>query len=126
MANGRTKWTCAKRTPAEKKYRRILAEHARGASLEKLAKEHGVKTSTLSWWKSQLRCRDRVRAQRFRAAKKSTAKLLPVRVEASRPPEPSDAGFEVLLRTARLVRVSRGFDGDELARLVGVLERSSC
>ena len=116
--------TTTRRTPGEKKYRRLLAQHARGASLDALAREHGVKRSTLVWWSSELRRRDRLRAR------SKDATFLPVRVA---PAEPAPAalsaaespGLEVLLATGDLLRVPPGFDADELRRLVSAL-RSAC
>ena len=105
-------------TPAEKKYRRVLAQHAQGASLDALARKHGVKRTTLVWWQSELRRRDRSRQA-------ASAPLLPVRIDPT-PVAQESRGFQVELPTGEVVRVPAGFDAGELRRLVVALERPTC
>lgn len=122
--------------PAVAKYRKIMAEHADGVSLEVLAKRLGVKRKTLTWWKWEVKRRDRAKRQATRArrsAKKAPAKkpqktqLLPVKVASSAdvPSRPA-LGFEVLLRSDVAVRVPIGFDAVELRRLVATLDSPAC
>lgn len=105
-------------TPAEERYRQALAEHARGASLDSLARRLGVKRTTLIWWRSELRRRDRQRQA-------TSLPLLPVRVDPQ-PVRATAPSLEVALRTGEVVRVPPGFDADELRRLVVALERPTC
>ena len=66
-------------TATEERYRTALAEHERGTSLAVLAKRLGVKQSTLVWWKSELRRRDRDR--------QPSGTFLPVRVAPAAAPD---------------------------------------
>ena len=117
-------------TPAEARYRKILKEHERGVSLTTLARRHGLKRSTLVWWKWQLGRRDRDRRSRRLRKAKGVPQLVPVRFEptsaAAPPRDPNTERFEVLLRSGRAVRVPPGFDDGELGRLVRVLEADAC
>ena len=104
----------------EKRYRKAMAEHERGASLASVAKRLGIKTSTLSWWKSELRRRDRQRAK----PKPKANRLLPARIPLT--PPPAKPRFEVALPSGPILRVPPGFDGEDFARLIDVLQRNSC
>lgn len=79
-----------------------------GLSIEKFARDRGLVPQRLYWWKKKLEERS-----------SSTAiELLPVRVAEAKRGEP----VLVLLRSGHMVKVSRGFDEEALARVVAVLE----
>ena len=110
-----------KPTPAETKYRKILEQSQGPQSLAGLARRYGVKRSTLVWWQSELRRRERARA------KSAVPKLIPVKLDASAGKGAGQsAGFDVLTRSGRVVRVPLGFDAAELGRLLPVVEQSAC
>ena len=104
-------------TPKEQRYRDAIAEHERGVSIPVLARRLGVKPSTLVWWRSELKRRDRSRAK--------AGPLLPVRVA---PPlaSPSSRDFELALPGGLELRIPAGFDSGDFDRLLGVLARHSC
>lgn len=84
-----------------------------GLPLERFAKERGIVSQRLRWWKKKFS-----RAARA-AAMPSAPPLLPVRVaETPRRGEP----VTVLLRTGHMLKVSHGFDEDAFARVVALLE----
>jgi len=104
-------------TPKEQRYRDAIAEHERGASIAVLARRLGVKPSTLVWWRSELKRRDRKRGD------PGPGPLLPVRVVP--PPAPS-RDFELSLPGGAQLRIPAGFDTCDFDRLLGVLARHSC
>lgn len=84
-----------------------------GLPLERFAKQRGLVSQRLSWWRKKLN-----RAERALAAPPMPA-LLPIRVtEPARRGEP----VTVLLRTGHMLKVSHGFDEDAFARVVAILE----
>jgi hypothetical protein len=89
-----------------------------GLTLEAFAKERGIVSQRLRWWRKKLNRAERARAA---AAAGTTPALLPVRVTT----EPSQRRGEpvtVLLRTGHMLKVSHGFDEDAFARVVAILE----
>lgn len=98
---------------SEETYRAAFAEHAAGTSLDELARRLGVTRSTLKWWKSRLKRRDKAKA------------FLPVRVVDSPAPS-SPRPFEVEHPSGALIRVPPGFAGDDLTRLIRALEHARC
>ncbi len=85
-----------------------------GLPLERFAKQRGIVSQRLRWWRKKLN-----RAERALAAA-STPALLPVRVAS----DPARRGepVTVLLRTGHMLKVSHGFDEDAFARVVAILE----
>jgi hypothetical protein len=122
-------------TTTEEKYRAILAEQEEeGLSREEAAARAGVKPNTLSWWRCELKRRDRDGVHRRRGQGKSDVgppELLPVRVQdvvaratflGSMGPTP----YEVVLGSGRVVRVPRDFDDRSVQSLVRLLEELPC
>ncbi len=85
-----------------------------GLSLEQFAKQRGLVSQRLRWWKQKL-----ARADASLVGSRAPA-LLPVRVSA----EQASRGepVTVLLRTGHMLKVSHGFDEDAFARVVALLE----
>ena len=85
-----------------------------GLPLERFAKQRGLVSQRLRWWKAKF-----VRAEKA-LAMSATPALLPVRLgaEQNRRGEP----VTVLLRTGHMLKVSHGFDEDAFARVVALLE----
>ena len=79
-----------------------------------VARQLGVKASTLKWWKSELKRRDRDRT------------FLPVKVVDAPRPAARVLPFEIEHPTGSLIRVPPGFEGDDLTRLVRALEHARC
>jgi hypothetical protein len=84
-----------------------------GLSLEAFARQRGLVTQRLHWWKAKL-----ARAEKSLAVR--TPALLPVTVspDTARRGEP----VTVLLRTGHMLKVSHGFDEEAFARVVALLE----
>jgi len=113
-------------TPAESRYRKTFAGRRRGESLAALAARVGVASGTLSWWRHELRRRDRARAEGGAAPI-----LLPVRVLDVAPPPVPEAegatGYEVLLAGGRRVlRVPARFEPEAVRALVAAVEGATC
>lgn len=114
----------AKETRAEHEYRRLFEKRRIGESLAALATRIGVAPGTLSWWRHELRRRDRARAESRIAA----PALLPVRV--LEPPQPVRApttSYEVSVANGRrVIRVPTSFDPATVRALVAAVEGASC
>ena len=84
-----------------------------GLALEAFAKQRGIVSQRMRWWRKKLHRDERTRAAPVPA-------LLPLRVttEPGRRGEP----VTVLLRTGHMLKVSHGFDEDAFARVVAILE----
>jgi len=106
-------------TEKEQMYVALFAEQAsRGLSLNALARETGIPSGTLSWWKKELRRRESRRSSSTRPA------FVPVTVRDTTA-SPGDAAFEVLLPNGVRLRVPATFDESTLHRLVVTLA-SAC
>lgn len=132
----------AKETATEEKYRRLIEAYraSEGAeTLRQFAERMGVPHTRLWWWNTEVQRRVRLRA--VRGEKRSAPalpptrplSLVPVRVvpdplpeSESEPPASRVAGFEVVLRGERVVRVPAGFEPTTLATLVSTLEGVPC
>lgn len=120
----------------EEFFRRVLAERGEGVSLYELAHRHGVAGSVLCRWAQKLEGRRATEGGGESAAPRRAASrrpqapaLVPVTVVAARPSmskESPPPGFVVELRCGRAVRVPPRFSGEELVRLIAVVEAASC
>ena len=104
-------------TPREMEIRACVREHDKGGlSWEQIADREGIMLSTLKWWRTQIRRRDRERMAEpgddF------------VEVDLSTVVRSSTSVFEVVLLDGRSVRVPAGFDSTELRRLLAVIDGS--
>lgn len=103
-------------TPRELEIRALIREHDRkGLSWAALAEREGISLGTLSWWRSEIRRRDRERVplevEQF------------VEVDVVRPVTTGSAStFELALPDGRVVRIAAGFDPEDLRRLLAVLD----
>lgn len=110
-------------TATEKRYRELLAQQAReGLSRQEIAARAGIKPSTVTWWRSELKRLDRERGG---------ATLVPVTIRevapTSAPVRPASlSAYEVVLGGGRLLRVPHGFEAAEVHTLVRVLEAIPC
>lgn len=115
-------------TATETRYRELLAQQAReGLTREETAARAGIKPSTLTWWRSELKRLDRERSR----AESGGATLVPVTIRevaptpaTVRPASPN--AYEVVLGGGRLLRVPHGFEAAEVHTLVRVLEAIPC
>jgi transposase-like protein len=114
----------ANETPAEREYRKLFDKRKSGESLAALATRIGVAPGTLSWWRHELRRRDRARAD----SRIATPALLPVRVLDPPPPAPArTTSYEVSVANGRrVIRVPAGFDPATVRALVAAVEGASC
>ena len=93
----------------------LVGEVERGASVDEVARRHGVRSGTLAWWRWQLR-----RGTVARSATKAV-QMVPVRVRsASRAAVAPDDVLEVVVPGA-LVRVKVGQDAEYIATLAAAL-----
>jgi hypothetical protein len=103
-------------TPREKEIRALIREHARGRTTwEEIAGRDGIAVSTLSWWRSEIRRRDRLRSE------VQHDRFVEVEIDASVAASSSDP-FELVLTDGRSVRVPAGFDASDLGRLLEVID----
>lgn len=120
------------RQSAEDRYRQILSQQRSGETLAALAARCGVNYQTLSWWKWQIRVRDRGEGARAAPTARGgqAAALLPVKLTGQPQLGPllpfmraQQPQLEVVLRqSGHLVRVPQGFEPSVLARVVETLE----
>ncbi len=109
---------------SEQDYRRILERQAKsGLSIRAFAEESGIPAGTLSWWKSELRRRDRdMDAERPETVGDASTPIsfVPIGLvpedgaEASRP----DSTIEVALPSGVTVRVSGEVVEESLLRVL--------
>jgi hypothetical protein len=95
----------------------VLAAAAEsGLSVREFAASNGLLPQRLERWQRQLA-----------SAQPSSATFVEITLS---PPGPSvrtsASGFEVVLRSGRVVRVGAGFDAGELRRLLAVVDEASC
>lgn len=104
-----------RRTGAEARWRRLVAEQERsGLAPAEFAARRGFKAATLYWWRSRLK-----------RVEHTLPRIVPIAItESTSTVRAARAEFELELRGGRVLRVPRGFDERELARLIGVLERA--
>ena len=99
------------RKTSEPRWRTLIrAQEKSGQTVRDFAESHGIAASTLYWWRSELKRRD--------------ADLVPVEVVAQDIEighAPIDSGFDLQLPGGVQLRVPRGFDAEELRRLVSTL-----
>lgn len=106
----------AARRRARAEWAELVREVEAGASLDQVARRHGVRVGTLKWWRWQLRS-----GKVARSATKTAVQMVPVRVrESARAIEPADDVVEVLVRGA-MVRVRVGQDATYIAELAAAL-----
>ena len=94
-------------------WKRLVAETERGGSIGPVARRHGVRPRTLTWWRWRLRHEE--------SGSGATPQLLPVVVEGH---GPTPRLLEIAIADVR-VRVEVGSDVAYVATLVGAL-RSRC
>ena len=129
-----------KETATEANYRQLIEAYRAsgdGETLRQFAERMRVPHTRLWWWNSEIPRRACLRATRGKAPGAPAVTpiqpltLVPVRVVPDRLPEselPESrvAGFEVVLRGERVVRVPAGFEPTTLATLVSTLEGVPC
>jgi transposase-like protein len=94
----------------------LVGEVEAGATLAQVARRHGVRVSTLKWWRWQHR-----RGKVARSATKATVQMVPVRVREPAQAEKTTIDVvEVVVRGA-LIRVRVGQDAAYVAELAAAL-----
>jgi hypothetical protein len=106
------------------RFRKLIAEHARSSlSAAAFASARGVPATTFSWWRHEVKRRDRLRGKagaRPRSNDAAAPTLLPVSVVGAVREEQAPV-VEVVVR-GRIVRVPRGTDLSWLRAVVEALE----
>jgi transposase-like protein len=105
----------AKRFRNKLEIEQLVAEFEKsGLSRKAFSGEHGISVHTLDAYRRRLHKR--------RKAGDDSHRLLPV--EIREPVRASGGELTVALSNGRRIEVNRGFDGDTLKRLVGLLEQA--
>ena len=105
-------------TEKEEMYAALFAEQARrGMSQEGISRRTGIRLSTLSWWRKEIRRREALRSS-------MAMEFVPVTIGDPDAP-PNSIGFEVLLPNGVRLHVPTVFDKDALHGLVSTLA-SAC
>lgn len=91
----------------------MRAWRASGLSATEFAKPEGYRAKTLSWWASELKRRERVKAS-------AGPKVAMARVRVVRRPPAPDNTIAVVVGAAQIA-VRRGFDAALLREIVGAL-----
>jgi hypothetical protein len=94
----------------------LRAWRSSGLTLERFAKERGLVSQRLRWWRSKLEG-----ASTPAAKSPAPLALLPVQVTQPAPPKRGEP-VAVYLRSGHIVKVGRGFDEEAFARVIAVLE----
>ena len=123
-----------RRDPEKERFWREVIERQRnsGMTIGEFCEAEGLKSWSLSWWKQELRRRDRERRPSKRQSGKQTPKpkdaspFVPVQVVPEEPDFQRSTSIEVVLPSGRMVRVRAGFDPQALAGVLQVLERQPC
>jgi transposase-like protein len=92
----------------------LEAQEASGLSVAAFAERMGVSVPTLYMWRRRLGT--------ARSVAESSSKFVEVTVTRPSSPAPSSGAMVVRLCAGRSVEVPRGFDDDELRRLIAVVE----
>jgi hypothetical protein len=93
----------------------LRAWRSSGLSLERFAKDRGLVSQRIRWWRNKLE------GKTAEPAKAGTLALLPVQVTQAVQPKRGEP-VAVYLRSGHIVKVGRGFDEEAFARVVAVLE----
>lgn len=114
---------------AESYYRALFEEQRRrGLKLSALAAREGLQRSTLYWWRSEQRRRERARRRgrsSDRGAPGQASMFVPLRLSSAVVAAGGTAeSFEILLAGGHTVRVPARFDDEVLSRLLEILQRS--
>lgn len=116
MAQSRIEGVAGKRYWREAEARVVVGAWRRsGISLARFAREHRVEAARVARWAARLR------------AAEGAIRFHPVRVVGAALEGEGSAPLEIVLRDGRRVRVPRGFDAEDLHRVLEVLEgRTAC
>lgn len=103
----------------------LEALEASGLSAGRFAKQHGLSSQRVYWWRSQLG-----RGGGAAAVIQEAPAFVPVRVtalsSAAASEERAEATLEITVRGASAIRVRRGFDSELLRQVVAALEGATC
>lgn len=123
----------------ERFWRQVLAERdASGLSVRRYCFREKLAEASYYAWRRKLEARDAPRRlelpvsrhvdadRSVRAQRNATPKALPLFVAVDVEGSVGDSALEVVLATARTIRVRPGFDRDTLAQLIAVLEDRPC
>lgn len=114
MKNGRKP---GKRSTRAGEMGQVLDELARsGLGVAAFAREHGIPVSTLRWWQSKQRGGVAGNGRRRRGRPPRLVEVIGAAAGAS------GEGFEVMLRSGRMVRVPMRFEAAALRELLHTLE----
>jgi transposase-like protein len=103
-----------RRRPLEEIEKILVEFRASGLSQQRFALLHGINPVTLGYW---------IRRALRQTALVAPRTLVPVRIKLSECPATEvSSAFEVILRSRRILRVSRDFDAEALRRLVTILD----
>jgi hypothetical protein len=94
-----------------------------GVSLATFARRYGVDVRRLYWWSGRL-AKSTAKPLTFKEVSLSNASATSARV--SWEARHDAIGFEIVLRSGRMVRVGAAFDAGALRRLLEVLENDVC
>lgn len=98
---------------------RVVVEALRksGLPLATFARQHGLGTTRVRWWRNRLE-------ERAAVPPVTSAALVPVTLVGTLGPTAKPSLLEVVLPSGHVVRVGTDFDAEALVKLVRVLETS--
>ena len=123
-----------RRDPEKERFWREVIERQRnsGMTIGKFCEAEGLKNWSFSWWRRELRRRDREMRSSKRCSPKQASKaedaspFVPVHVLPENPDSQRSASIEIFLPAGQMVRVQQGVDPCLLAGVLQVLERQPC
>lgn len=117
----------------ERFWRQTIEQQGKsGQTIREFCEAQGLKSWSFSWWRRELRRRDREeRSSKPTLGKqapkaKDASPFVPVEVVPEKPDSLRSASIEIFLPTGQMVRVSQGVDPRLLAGVLQVLERQPC
>jgi transposase-like protein len=109
------RWVAERRYWRESEARVLVDAWRRsGETLSGFARRHGVERGRLTRW-----------VRRLQEARKGSVRFHPVRLVESTAETGGGAPIEIQLAGGRRVRVPRGFETEDLRRVLAVLERAA-
>ena len=112
MGNRDGGWKVRRREREQRWVKYVAAWRQSGMSQAEYCRRHGLAPADFSWWKHQL----------IRREKKKVRHEAPVFVPVQVTNSAGEAAYEVVLRNGRCLRMGRGIEPEQAAKMVCALE----
>jgi transposase-like protein len=131
---GKRKKPTRRTVRAEVRWRGIVADHrTSGKGVEEFCRERGINKIMLYKWRKRFRVADAVRtesstseATKPAAAASPAARLVPVRVTASRDAVSQSWGMEMTFPSGHVLRVGHGVSAEVITAVLATMRAVAC